>query len=331
MSTINTNYNSYYAGYNSSNIKSTKKAEQEAVITNDSDYLSQLQSKYKSLTITVGSSVPNVYDMQGKVNTLSIHPSILQEMQNNPDKEKFYEQRISDIEGAMNWVQGLVEGMGFKCVSRFAYIDENGELWGGAINIRKDMLNEKLRGEAKENTEMFLKKSLEKNKKVKIDMEDELKEKLTESPQNKTHTIEFNSKEMNKIIEISKKTDISIADNERKNEDSIDIKAEINADGEAETETLSGKVIFNEGKRASQVAASLTNTDINMVMNMLNKDLSDCESGLENGFCDENEVSKVKAMIQKAQEKQLEISAGERNNKAKGKDTSDILTLNLLV
>ena len=111
----------------------------------------------------------------------------------------------------------------------------------------------------------------------------------------------------------------------------IGMKVKINTDGEVETESYGGAVVFNEAKRAAQIAAAMTGTDIKMIMGILNKDLTDCESGLKNGFCDENEVKKVKAMIQKAQAKQMELAAQERSINANGKDTPDKLTINLLI
>lgn len=115
--------------------------------------------------------------------------------------------------------------------------------------------------------------------------------------------------ECNKLKKTLSEIENVIKDSEDNINGYIGMRVEINTGGEVETETCSGTVIFNEGKRAAQIAASMTNTDINMIMNILNKDLSDCENGLKNGFCDENEVNKVKTMIKNAQSKQLEIAA----------------------
>ena len=45
-----------------------------------------------------------------------------------------------------------------------------------------------------------------------------------------------------------------------------------------------------------------------MVLSLLKQDLADCENGLANDMCDENEVRKVRAMLQKAQERMSEVS-----------------------
>ena len=47
-----------------------------------------------------------------------------------------------------------------------------------------------------------------------------------------------------------------------------------------------------------------------MVLSLLKQDLADCENGLANDMCDENEVRKVRAMLQKAQERMSEVSGG---------------------
>lgn len=51
-------------------------------------------------------------------------------------------------------------------------------------------------------------------------------------------------------------------------------------------------------------------------MSILQTDLADCQAGLENGMCDENEVNKVKAMIEKAKQRLAEVSGNEDNNYA---------------
>ena len=219
ISGVGCNYNGY-TGYNAADSYSNiEKADQQTVnLENEqSEYLSKLQGKYKSLTITVSNSIPNIFSKQGTDKNLSIHPSILREMQNNPEKAQYYEQRIRDIEGAMNWTIGLCERLGFQYNKTFAYIDENGELWGGGIHIRKDMLNEKLREESKERTEKFIEESRMKSNKNRTDMEDRLKGKLAEVLKNKEVKIEFNNDEMNEIIKKSKGKKLAKFKNEQEN------------------------------------------------------------------------------------------------------------------
>lgn len=85
---------------------------------------------------------------------------------------------------------------------------------------------------------------------------------------------------------------------------------------ELSNETYGGSVGFNEGKRARQLAAAKTIENVQMVMSILQTDLADCQEGLENGMCDENEVNKVKAMIAKAQQRLAEVSGNEDNSYA---------------
>ena len=106
----------------------------------------------------------------------------------------------------------------------------------------------------------------------------------------------------------------------------LGMSAKINAEGELETETYGGSVAVNETKRLAQIANSKTVTDIKVVMNLLAKDLDDCKSGLRQGLCDEEEVNKVKRLIEKAQKRQMEIQAGDS-----GSDDEENLTINLLM
>lgn len=173
MNGIISSYSNYIAKYN-------KPAGNGA----SSDYLSQLQAKHNGLTITAASSMPDLNSIRGKVNILTIHPSILQKMQNNPEEEKYYEQRIKDIEGSINTINALHEGMGFRRTTSFDHIDENGEIWGGAIVERKDTLNERLREEASENRKVVFEKIREKSKETRNNIEAEMLEKFAEKFEN---------------------------------------------------------------------------------------------------------------------------------------------------
>ena len=88
------------------------------------------------------------------------------------------------------------------------------------------------------------------------------------------------------------------------------------ADEKITTESYGGSVGFNEGKRARQLAAAKTIENVQIVMNILQTDLRDCQVGLENGMCDENEVNKVKAMIEKAKQRLAEVSGNENSSYA---------------
>lgn len=94
------------------------------------------------------------------------------------------------------------------------------------------------------------------------------------------------------------------------------------ANGQGEdSEKRSGKVAFNQGKRARQLASAKTAAQVQMVVSLLKKDLSDCEYGVSNDMCDENEVAKVKAMLQQAMQRMGEVSNTDEREAQKGGDS----------
>lgn len=88
-----------------------------------------------------------------------------------------------------------------------------------------------------------------------------------------------------------------------------------------ESEKRSGRVAFNQGKRARQLASAKTAAQVQMVIGLLKKDLSDCEYGVANDMCDENEVAKVKAMLEKAMQRLGEVSNAKESEEQKGGDS----------
>lgn len=108
------------------------------------------------------------------------------------------------------------------------------------------------------------------------------------------------------------------------------MKIRIDDKGNMETETYGSSVGFNEGKRARQLSAAKTVDDVQLVMGLLQKDLTDCQAGLENGACDENEVAKVRAMIARAQQRMAELK-GEDFGSGNKEDSSGFYSMNLLM
>lgn len=90
---------------------------------------------------------------------------------------------------------------------------------------------------------------------------------------------------------------------------------------EEDSEKRSGKVAFNQGKRARQLASAKTSAQVQMVVSLLKKDLSDCEYGVANDMCDENEVAKVRAMLLKAMQRMGEVSNVKESEAQKGGDS----------
>lgn len=74
---------------------------------------------------------------------------------------------------------------------------------------------------------------------------------------------------------------------------------------------VTGKVGFNESKRARQLSAAQTKADIRALLELLQEDLDECKDGLAKNWCDETEVKKVEEMIERAQQRlnELENSA----------------------
>lgn len=66
------------------------------------------------------------------------------------------------------------------------------------------------------------------------------------------------------------------------------------------SERQGGKVAVNEGKRARQIAAAATREQVQQVLALLQKDMSDCKAGLEQGMCDETEIARVEALLSQA-------------------------------
>lgn len=70
---------------------------------------------------------------------------------------------------------------------------------------------------------------------------------------------------------------------------------------------ISGSVTVNEGKRARQIAAAQSREQIGQVMALLQRDMADCRAGLQKGWCDESEIAKVEALINKAMARRSEL------------------------
>lgn len=105
-----------------------------------------------------------------------------------------------------------------------------------------------------------------------------------------------------------------------------DAKAE-KTEEEAREEKMNSSVAVNVEKRARQIAAAKSKRNMRVVLGLLNKDLADCQKGVQSGACDESEVNKVRALLSQAKQRmgQLpEVSTEEE----KGQDT---FSLNLLI
>ena len=99
------------------------------------------------------------------------------------------------------------------------------------------------------------------------------------------------------------------------------VRVKIDGEGEMTVESSKTTVTFNEAKRARQLAAAKTSGDVEKILSLLEEDLSECEEGLKNNWCDEEEVKKVKAMIERAKEL---LNKVEKNPAPKDKNFSAV-------
>ncbi len=93
------------------------------------------------------------------------------------------------------------------------------------------------------------------------------------------------------------------------------------------SEKQGGKVAVNEGKRRRQIAAAQSRGQVQQVLALLQKDLSDCKAGLEKGWCDESEIAKVEALIAMAKERMSQVPQESRENRQGGLDAFAMASL----
>ena len=275
----------------------------------DKNILKNLREKFPNLKISVGTSP---FSGSG-TNNLSISPKILKEMQNNPDKKIEYEALIYDIASQNNSRPGL-KSHGF-------IITDDGGLrgWGisnGGENKKNILLNKKNKNSWFDS--LLPKKNLaakvEISSKKTFANTNELVKHLQKnysvvkkgvaaiSPKylQDCLTDEDKKKKLFENLEVASNR----FDNLEKNET---LRIKIDENGEMTMESSKTTVTFNESKRARQLAAAQTVKDVQALLNLLQTDLTDCEEGLKNGWCDQDEVKKVKSMIERAKQKLGEV------------------------
>lgn len=130
--------------------------------------------------------------------------------------------------------------------------------------------------------------------------------------------------ELQKLFDNLAEADRMAEDNEENLEGYRGMKIIIDENGETETETYGGKVAVNEGKRLRQIAAAKNPAQIQMVLSLLNKDMSDVKKGKEMNMCDDDEIAKVEALIQQAQQKSSQIQAENSDEAKKEENDKDM-------
>lgn len=112
--------------------------------------------------------------------TLTIHPDILDKIKNDPEKERYYADRLKDIERAEKLARSVTGADGFTTEYSHWYIDKDGKIWHTARTVRRDKLNEKLRREAQENAEKHIEATREKARGTAREKAEELLERTKE-------------------------------------------------------------------------------------------------------------------------------------------------------
>ena len=95
---------------------------------------------------------------------------------------------------------------------------------------------------------------------------------------------------------------------------SADVKISAKGLATLNEEKVNGKVAFNADKRARQLAAANSKSQVRAILNLLQIDLEQCEDGVKNQMCDESEVEKVKAMIERAEKRLDEVDDNPAKN-----------------
>ena len=283
------------------------------------DILKNLQKKFPNLKIIVGTAP---FSGSG-TNNLSISPKILQEMQKNPDKKIEYEALIYDI-ASQNVSQKNLKSHGF-------IITDDGGLRGWGISEQNDKNISTLN---KKNKKSWLESLLPKKNptaKVEISANSLLKDLQKKYSVVKNGAASISKKYLQKCLksdEEQKKLfeNLQTADEIYKNaEKNQNVRVKIDSEGNLSVESSKTTVTFNESKRARQLAAAQTVEDMQSLMNLLQEDLSECEEGLRNNFCDEAEVEKVKKMIERAEQKFSEVKRNSEKTSGNNFSAVDIL------
>lgn len=182
---IMNNYGSYAAqslsGSSAAGGAKTKNAEQTDKKTgtgkseSTADYINKLAKLAPSVEFRIGNTFAS--DKSGK--TLTVHPKLLEKMQNDPETEKEMKELIQGVESAVNLFDNINQTTGWTVVFKHSYIDENGKYRQIAL-VRNDfMLNmsDKLREERRENSEKLIEKSKEKTAEEKAELQESLENK----------------------------------------------------------------------------------------------------------------------------------------------------------
>lgn len=146
------------------------------------DYLKVLQKNFPGMQFQLGHGISAKNEGNKNPYMLSVDPKLIEKMQNDPEAEKEYMQRIRDIKAAMDWTAAYYKARGGTTYYEWVnnYIDENGKFYHSCLVIHKDEVNEKLRKKAEENAKKLIETTRENTKKRKEALKESMEKKAKE-------------------------------------------------------------------------------------------------------------------------------------------------------
>jgi len=286
-------YSSYMAESNA--VNNTKKKETEKTAEAEkvseaaesskskstTDYVNELKKLVPSVELKIGNTFSSSKD--GK--TLTISPELLEQMQNDPEKEKEMKELIKGVESMTKFFDGMYKASGWTVVYRHSFIDENGKYRSMSL-VRNDFMldmSKELREERWENSEKLVEQTKEKIEKQLEELEELLEEKKEEQIKEET---EKEQKELEKLLEEKEKVkEEKEQENEglkqtqkeekKENEETEEIgKEEERLKEEAKKEQEELEKIWEERKREEETSAR------NKVKQLLEKQFAASKDGI---------------------------------------------------
>lgn len=215
---ITNRYSGYTAQSTAGNYAANGAKKKETENTSKTEnYMKGLEKLAPSVEFKVGTT----FDTAKTGKTLTIHPKLLEKMQNDPEKEKEMKELIKGVESMTRLVEGLNKATGWKTVYRHSYIDENGQYRAISFtrNERGLKMSEKLREERKKLTEKLMEKSKEKAEEAQKEKESanhEVEQLLAEKiAASKDGVIYFDDTDLKRILEVAKSDSADKEDEKR--------------------------------------------------------------------------------------------------------------------
>lgn len=250
--------------------------------------LNSLSKQFKDVKFSVGAQP---FNSKGN-NNISISPNILRQMADDPEKRLEYEALIYDCQREL------------KNSGNRPGLSAQGFIIGSDGGLRKWSISN---GDGGKKSRLLMNMT-----------EEEFKQRLSGR---------LPDKELAKRQKLAE--DIKSANDYLKSrEGEIGFQGGsvlVDKDGNISITSAKSTVTFNESKRAAQLAAVKSISDLRKLIKILQDDLDDCKNGLQNNMCDEAEVEKVRKMIERAQSRMNELAAEDTSKTEKGTIFIDLL------